>query len=181
MKKVPLIAVMIICYFSVYAQDTKINFPIDSITKEVVFTEVVNIPNSSAQDIYSRAKLFVAEYYKSAKSVTQLNDDNQKVVFIRPIIQNYIKSLLVSGEWGFTSYSLKIECKDNKCRYTITDLYHHKDLSTRKDGGNLNQVKATYYPDKWWNQFREQDYTEIDLLIKSLKKEMAKTTASNNW
>lgn len=94
------------------------NFPKD-VNGNILYTNVVKVENTSAQDLYSRAKLCIAEVYKSNKEVTQLNDDAAKVILIKPVIKSYAYSAWTGGFNTYTNYQLKIECKDGRYRYTI--------------------------------------------------------------
>ena len=56
----------------------------DTIPKNVQgmyeYTEVVKVDSCSADKLYSNAKLFIVDAFKSGKEVTQLNDDNTKTI-----------------------------------------------------------------------------------------------------
>jgi len=180
MKKVITILLLLVSII-VKSQDDKdlidlMKIPRDK-SGEIIYTDVVNIDSATAQNLYSRAKLFVADVYKSSKDVTQLNDDVAKTILIKPNIKNHIKSFLVNDNWGYTSYQIFIECKDNKYRYTISGFYHHAPSSINnylRDGGILYKNSPKGYSDKIWAQITLQAKNEIDVIIDLMQKFMKK-------
>jgi hypothetical protein len=162
------------------SDNKEVKFPMDSSTGKITFIEVVNVDSATADQLYSRAKLFVADSYKSNKAVTQLNDDAAKTVLIKPIIINHAKGF---GEYGYTSYQFTIQCKDNKYRYIITDFYHHGReyaMNKMKDGGPLEQDEARGNNKKTWQQIKQEDFDDINNLIAELKKAMT-SKSNSDW
>lgn len=160
-------------------EDEKIiaNWPLDPTTKQILFTEVVNVENSSAQELYSRGKLFVADAYKSSKSVTQLNDDQAKIILIKPVISVLYKDFWVQ-ETYYVRYQLKIECKENRYRYTIEG--HNLVMNTSK-GDELQysflEKKPFGFSKKSWIDLQNQALAGTKLIISILKSTMNKPIA----
>lgn len=149
------------------------NFPRDA-SGNIVYTAVIKVDEANAQDLYSRGKLFVADAFKSNKDVTQLNDEASKVILIKPSIPFNDVNF-----WGainlYIHYQLKIECKDNRYRYTV-------------DGFNLNYLGKTgmigpmpfeykslsdIIGRKMWLKIQEKVDVDIKLTISLLQKQMS--------
>lgn len=150
------------------------DWPLDSITKQIRFSEVINVENASAQDLYSRGKLFVAYAYKSSKSVTQLNDDAAKILLIKPVIRVQEKDFW-TNETRYVSYQLRIECKDNRYRYTIEG---HALIIFGNDGTSTSypftEKKLWGYSKKTWLDIQNQAISQTNLIISVLKSMMGK-------
>ena len=179
MKK--LLLILLLPFYSLAQDDaTKVNFPLDS-TRNISFSEVIKVENTDAQTLYSRAKLFIAEAYKSNKDVTQLNDDAAKIVLIKPVIKNIWHDGWVGTCNGYTSYQLKIECKDGKYRYTLNGLIFHETsyglkLIVDNIGSDL-LVKPKDINEKNWNKIQLQSSADIKILISILKSKMIATSS----
>ena len=180
MKTVMLSVLLISLFSMVYGQDLKeIKFPTDS-SGNVVFTEVVKgLDNINANELYSRAKIFIAKAYVSDKTVTELNDDISHTILVKPSIYNTFHYILGTYPYGHTTYSLLIECKEGKYRYTFSGFYHHgyveKD-NVLDDGGAINNEKPRGLTKNHWLGVQNQDYDHVQLLIGELKKAMATKT-----
>ncbi len=85
-------------------------------------------------------------------------------------------SIISNENAGFVRFSIKIEVKDGKYRYTFTDFWHEPgssvivtpgDLKLAKPGGGLVTMGK-----KNWNGIKAQTNTAILLLIESLESSM---------
>ena len=180
MKTLMISFLFISLFTMVYGQDNpEVKFPTDS-AGNVIFTEVIKgLDNINANELYSRAKIFIAKTYVSDKSVTELNDDISRTILVKPSIPNTFHYILGTFPYGHTTYSLFIECKDNKYRYTFSGFYHHgyveKD-NVLNDGGAINTDKPRGLNRNNWRGVQNQDYNHIQILIADLKKVMATKT-----
>ncbi|MCK9402910.1 MAG: DUF4468 domain-containing protein [Chitinophagaceae bacterium] len=157
---------------SAQSQQTKNELPIDSTTHKYTFTEVIQVKGASDTELYSRARFFVSDIFKSAKAVTDLQDDVSKTILIKPIIKNRVKSFLVNDPWGYTIYQFTIQCKPGRYRYIITDLYHKGEPYGMRDGGALESEKGNGFTKSTWQQVKEQARIEITSVIELLKNRM---------
>lgn len=134
------------------------------------YTEVVKVDAASADKLYSNAKLFIVDAFKSGKDVTQLNDDNTRTVAGQGSFKiNYkgINSAIVD----YTVFRISIQCKDGKYKYIISQFAYHSDgrIIPLEDDKNLKH----YMTNKMKAQFTEQTYQDSQNLIGNLKKHMA--------
>lgn len=159
--------------------DAVVKFPTDS-SGNVIFTEVIKgLDNISANELYSRAKIFIAKEYVSDKTVTELNDDISHTILVKPSISNTFHYFMGTFTYGHTTYTLLIECKDSKYRYTFSGFFHHgytDKTETLNDGGAINNDKPDGLSRNHWEGVQKQDYDHVQLLISDLKKAMATKT-----
>ena len=83
---------------------------------EVVFEEVVQ-QEGSADQLYSLAKMAIADMFVSAKDATQVNDDVSHTVMVKGV--NMIRELLANVDIHF---SLKVQTKDGRYRVSFYDI-----------------------------------------------------------
>jgi Domain of unknown function (DUF4468) with TBP-like fold len=100
------------------------------IQKTVSFSDSITI-----SELMSRARLYFAEKYRSAKDVIQLDDINSGIIVGKAF-----------SKTGFnTHFTVKIECKPGRYRYTIYDVYV-------VGGNNAANLYGTEIPaEKYWS------------------------------
>lgn len=172
--------VFIAALFFATASFAQVNFPIDE-KGRINFTEVVTADSMSADQLYSKARLFIAHAYNSSKDVTQLTDDETKTILIKAITKrSVIKLLGIAKEYGYVAYTLVIQCKDGRYKYEIKDLVHKHHMAEGVDGGLLEQELGKGFSKKAWQSVKEQSYAELRLIEVSLKKFMIEKR-NDNW
>lgn len=108
MKKV-LFAVMCLFFaLSIKAQDFK-------------FEKVIEVSKTQSE-LYSSSKMFVADFWSSAKNVTQNQDDTAFTIQLKAIKDMEIKAGMGLANLYTYKYSVKLQAKDNKCRIQIYDI-----------------------------------------------------------
>lgn len=90
---------------------------------EVVFEEVVQ-QEGTADQLYSLAKMAMADMFVSAKHATQLNDEASHTVMVKGV--NVIRELLANVDIHF---SLKVQTKDGRYRVSFYDITYVAHLS----------------------------------------------------
>ena len=89
---------------------------------DFLIQEVVETPGSKEQ-LFGRAALFYAESFNSANDVVQVKDSDNGLIQGKGLSE-----LDIDTEYGigtvYMFYSIKIECKDNRFRYRIYDVYY---------------------------------------------------------
>jgi len=91
--------------------------PIDSVTNKPTYTEVVGVDGVPASELYSRAKLWIANTYKSAEAVIDMDDKDTSTIIARGTFA--IKYL--TGSWDIR-HSITISAKDGRYKYTINRI-----------------------------------------------------------
>ena len=132
MKNVLLLCLL--CYsLSAAAQDPYAGIPRDSATGKLAYQGIVPVPGASKEALFVRAHEWVSATFRSAKDVVQLDDKQAGVLVVKGC---YIPTSIGSTGIYATYYwhTVKIEVKDGRFRYTITDFY--------KEGG----TRLTAFP-----------------------------------
>lgn len=89
---------------------------------EVIFTDTVSIQNTSQQELFSRAKAWLAVTFVSAKAVIELQDEQKGRLIVKgscPLV--WPTAVPSNGQLRFT---LQIDCRDNRFRYRFTNLVY---------------------------------------------------------
>lgn len=126
MKKISLLLLLAMLSTMAFAQKNKLPeepaLPIDENTKLVTYQDVVNEPGTP-QELYDRALLWVKEFYKNTSEVIKKSDRESAVIQMRSSVRIY--GMQKDGTRHFRNivyYNFKLECRDNRYRYTITDF-----------------------------------------------------------
>ena len=132
---------------SLMAQKTQYNdfpnMPIDENTKLVSYREVVQQPGSSTV-LYDRAVKWANGYFSNPMvAIKKADKDNTTLVCESNIkISTLSKDGKTFQAAGFVYYTLTIEAKENRYRYTITDIY--------------KKESARFPIEKWLDQSRPE-------------------------
>ncbi|MFA9371888.1 MAG: DUF4468 domain-containing protein [Labilibaculum antarcticum] len=105
MKKI-LIAFMLLCSVSAFAKE---------------YTEVVEVPGKNADQLYSTAREWFAETFKSADDVLQMDDP----VAGKLIGKGLVKVPIVSGKYSVATnmrFTIKVFVKDGRYKCDITNI-----------------------------------------------------------
>jgi len=159
--------------FSVVAQTTAPNLPIDPETKKLSYRDVVNQEGNPGY-LYDKAIQWFGYYYLNAAAVFSVQDRvNGKVEGVGRlrIYNNDIKTGLHS-DGGLITYQIKIEFKENRYRYTLTD-FNLKLASRFPIEKWMNKEDPSYSPN--WDSYLYQVDTTMQRLISTLKEKMKPT------
>lgn len=133
----------------------------DSTKKELIYSEVVQSPNNSSNQIYLNINEWFAKTYNSSNNVIQLNDkENGKIIgkggfTISPIYQwGNIKT----PQTFFVNYTLTLQIKDGKYKYEFSNI------TVR-----VNQENAAFGIETYYNINKEKLREEVAKSIKNEK------------
>ena len=127
MKKIILFLAAICTCAAVFAQKpTEIPeapyLPVDERTNLVTYQDVVK-QEGTPKELYERAMNWVKKYYKNTAEVIKSADAEKCVLNMRSSVRIFYKDK--DGTMRFKNivyYNFKLECRDNRYRYTITDF-----------------------------------------------------------
>ena len=149
-------------------------------TLEFDFSKVVQVDSMNAKTLYSNAKLFIADAFVSAKSVTQLEDENSNTLVVKGLFVIPLKDLPYSFSYMkdfTTSFKLQILTKDNKFKYTLSDFV--VEGNAVYDGANLSSTYKTEKGEvgkkahkKLWISMKTSAYDFLSVFIEDLKNKM---------
>ncbi|MBA3707160.1 MAG: DUF4468 domain-containing protein, partial [Bacteroidetes bacterium] len=156
---------------------------VDSIPKnadgQYEYSEVVNVDSFFASKLYSNAKLFIVEAFKSGKDVTQLNDDNTKTVVGNGADPIVLKGLAGSAIDKYLKFRINIQSKDNKYKYTINNLQLSFNGTMVHATATLDDEKKLlhYVTKKQYKELIEVVESDMSDLVTSLKSHMSSKSA----
>lgn len=154
-------------------------FPVDENGK-YIFQEVVELPGMKEDLLFENAEKFLkkVKVMKSRKKYLLLDKDNHSLtskgsfyVYQRGSIKNSIA--------GAVEYDIKLEIKEGRYRYTITNYLFNEFKRNRY--GKFEPIKGKYMPlelpvsnlnEKEWENHREVVYNKTQELIQNLYGEM---------
>jgi hypothetical protein len=148
-------------FLTTTAQKTVVTpkIPIDTVTKKITYTEVVR-QKGTKDTLYNRAIHWCGTFFKNSQSVTKVRDkENGKVEGIHRF-KIYHAPLKDSTkvDAGMISYTFTIMIKENRYKYTITDL---------------NVKGASYFALERWLDKKDPSYTtECDYFFTQVDKYM---------
>ena len=153
--------------------------PLDPDSKLITYKEVVN--QDGGKDIlYDRGASWFGAFYKSPSSVLKIQDKvNSKIEGLGRFTISFVDEQGNKRDAGMIQYTIKLELKDNKYRYTLTEF---------------NLKAASRYPlEKWlnksdpgystqWDSYLYQVDTTIQSLVRNLKEGMKpKVIKKDEW
>ena len=166
MKKSIFALALIVLPLTFMAQKTVHNdfpdMPIDENTKLVSYREVVQMQGSS-EVLFERALKWANTYYKNPIAVIKKKDKSSGIIECVSNIQIYTlaKDGVTRVNAGSVYYTLTIEARENRYRYTITDIY--------------KKEQAQFPIEKWldntrpeWTAVRYDHLHQIDEAIRKL-------------
>jgi len=169
MKKILILSLVLLLSVSIKAQKSDI-VPVDENTNLITYKEVVDM-EGSADTLYLRAIGWFNVFYKNPADVTKVRDREGTLIVGKHRIP--MKDFDEDGNMlparKAIGYTIKIECKEGRFRYTITDL---------------NLRGTSYFPLERWITEEDAQYCpsctnyleQIDAfakeLIESLKEKM---------
>lgn len=126
MKKISLFLLFVVATTLCFAQKNKLPeepaLPIDENTKLVTYKDVVKEPGTP-QELYDRAMVWVKNFYKNTAEVIKSSDRDKAVIEMRSSVRIYGKQKDGTPHFrNIVYYNFKLECRDGRYRYTITDF-----------------------------------------------------------
>ncbi len=152
--------------------------PIDPQTKLITYQAVVPVEGAPAAELYSRAKLWIANSYRSAKTVIDLDDKESGRLIVKGTFTIPVPAGLITKATTYR-HQLTIEVKDGRFRYTLTNL-----VKLQPDAPALyrewpleGSVKEPFVGKKTW----ERIDAECRATIASLSKAMSAPAPTDKW
>src|ERR1700761_2725511 len=135
MKKLIFTLAFISAFITAKAQINKdtvgLNVPVKD--GQVIYTGVVEVAGKTKDDLYRNAQQWFIDYFYSQKDVIQNKDKEDGLLFGRGVFYFTIGvGLGQTVNWA-NHVTIKIECKDNKYRYSFYNM-----LANNYDSGGTN-------------------------------------------
>ncbi|MEI6434479.1 MAG: DUF4468 domain-containing protein [Bacteroidota bacterium] len=154
-------------------QQAATNLPIDPDTKKIMYRAVVEEPGTPVY-LYDKAIGWFGYYYLTPQSVYSVQDKvNGKIEgFGRMKIYYQDEQAGIRRDAGQISYQIKLELKENKYRFTLTD-FNLKGASRFPIEKWMNKSDQAYNTN--WDSYLYQVDTTMQRLISTLKEKMKPT------
>lgn len=158
--------------------------------QKLAYTEVVSVDSVSAEELFNRARYFVAQTFNDPEYVTKIEDKENGLVYVKAAFYYNPKILLSSALTpGPVRYQLKISVKDNKYKYELFDFYHDSSLGLKIGEIFESEIYQGPLPKMGGKNQYQKIYKDIWLqtishsvgLISALKTSMNKEYVKDDW
>ncbi|MGJ1416167.1 DUF4468 domain-containing protein [Sphingobacterium multivorum] len=180
MKRI-FLALLFMVSLGVYAQDFK----------------VVEFPDKSQKEINTALKAWIAQNFKSAKDVIQLDEENKIIVKGNDVFKQTYKYGDLLAITGRLLFMLNFDIKDNKFRYSISDAYikiDGLDIPLQDYEGYVLAKNEKTMKNKWvaFKKYRQNEadarsktLDDVDAILDGLERSIEKipneTQKSEDW
>jgi len=148
MKKLVTLITILLVGTAVFAQVGTVTgterIPVNANTNLITFQEVVQLEGTKDAH-FNRASEWLHNYFLQPVYVTQVRDAESGLIKGKHQFEIYFYEDDVKKRAGVIKYYFKIECKDNRYRYTID---------------NFLLTQASKYPCERWLDKTSRDYNE---------------------
>jgi hypothetical protein len=182
MKTTTLFIIVLLTMF-LSAQIVKAQLPIDPETGKVKFTAVVDLPSTTKDKIYNKAKLWVTSNLKSGDNIVDLNTPDQVVATGTMLLDSlHTTCNKCFATHAYLNFKFIVLCKDNKMKYSVENfiLFYVFTGVTPVETGieDIKGVIAEFPKQKNWDILYLK--RQIDGLIAGFNTSMKKED-NNNW
>ncbi len=113
---------LILCITSSFAQELKI----DPVSKKYQYEGVVNVENASKNELFNKAKQWIAHYYKSSADAIKYANKEDDTIILKA---TYHELWVASNYW--VDYTIALKFKDGRFKYLFSDFYYSYHLNGR--------------------------------------------------
>lgn len=96
---------------------------------EVVFSKVVQVDETSADDLFTATRIYITEAFKSANDVIQLDDQVNKILIAKGWREQKSQSSFMNSFAGVpyqVYFTLKVQCRDGRYKIDVYQLKGHQ-------------------------------------------------------
>ena len=163
-----ILPLLLLSFLSVKAQQNTATLPVDPDTKLITYKEVVTVTGTPTE-LFNRAIEWVNKQYKNPTDATKVRNPATGLIEIIHRIELTRDDKGVSRPAGIVDYAMKLEIKDGRYRYTITN-FNFKDVSRQPIEKWMDKKDKAYTPD--WDNYLTQVDVATKKLIETLKQGM---------
>jgi hypothetical protein len=182
-----LLAMFLVCFSFAQAQKNKPialppAMPVDSVTRLITYSEVVQVPGMKPVDLYNRALSWAQTYYKNPADVIREKNPAEGKLLIKARYKIYNepdKEGTVTNA-GDVMYTLTIWFKDGRYKYEMT-RFNWQQLSSFPAERWTDSSSSSYVPAyaHYLKQTDEKTKEILSLLRKKMSEDDAKP--ANDW
>lgn len=208
MRNLTIIIVVALVLLTTKTFSQNINFPIDTATGKIMFSEVIYLDSVSKATLYIKAREWFVKSFKSSKAVLELEDieagkligkgnftamteesmNDNEFIKRKGLVSKELREKKNKGEVGSVSFLISLYIKDGRYKYEITDL-SHKGMTTtvagytatQPDGGDLSNIDPVCSYSEWMPKIRWKNIKVNSLVtIQSLIADLKSTMAAKD-
>jgi len=157
---------------------------------KVTYSEVVQVPGISKEQLYFRARAWFSNAFKSAKDVIQMDSKEAGTIIGKGNSTTIIVSIGIPLETP-CHYTVKIFCKDGRFKCEVTDISYSGYVEGRRWENNIEyyfserMFKKSGKPKSIPLQYMQQTEKVCKDVIASIKEKMQKeigsTGSDDDW
>lgn len=133
------------------------------------FTEVVEIPGQSQEQIYNKTRQWFSQYFVSGESVVDYEDKSTGTIIGNGSAKNGTDTFgLIS--YGF-KYNIRIDTKDNKFR-AMTTITNHTNTDTTNGTYDVSYIDSERYL---------STETKVKDIVNNIESYLKEQQSSSNW
>ena len=138
-------ATLLLSALSLRAQENTSICPVDPDTKLITYKEVVEVPGNTSE-LFNRSIEWVNTRYKNPTEATKVRNPATGLIEIIHRIELTREEKGMVRPAGIVDYSMKIEMKDGRYRYTITN-FNYKEVSRKPIEFWMDKKDKAYSPE----------------------------------
>lgn len=144
-------------------------------------TGVIHVDSVSAANLFSRAQKFVAVNSNSLEPITQLNDDNDKLTVGKGTMTAFMYNSFGNlNSITNVDYTITVQCKDNRYKYTISNFLVYVPDSIRIALEDESYWNKRRWAKRMWSDTKQEIYSKMKTVIGLLKNSMA-SDSTKDW
>jgi len=148
----------------------------------VTFQEIVNVPDTKAERLYNRSKLWFVEFFRTSEHVIEMDDPDLGVIVGNGLTSIYQESMGIQVETQ-VYFTVKIETKDNRARYTLSNFAMTNSANNRVPVETFfserYMFKKNGKPYKASLIWHEEFLKEVNLIEKSIQDGLLESVTSD--
>jgi hypothetical protein len=174
MKKLFLFFTIVLIPFGTKAQDLyKQPLPVNQTTGKIEFQQVLEASGKSKEDVYNAARQWFVHAFVSANAVLQMEDKETGL-------------LIGKGRLGDAEFIVKIESKEGRARYTLTDISYsyptlRKVYPAEEILSDKNLYKANGQSRSIQRNLKESLLTANNSFLTSLQQALTTPATATDW
>jgi hypothetical protein len=153
---------------NMYSQEVASKLPVDEETKLFTYKEVVQVEGTKTE-LFNRAIEWINKDYKNPAQVTKVRSPESGLIELLHHFEVFYNEKGLSRSGGIVDYLLRIELKDGRYRYTISN-FNLKQASRMPVEKWMDKSDKAYTP--LWDSYLLQLDKSTNEIIESLKKGM---------
>lgn len=141
----------------------------DSSINPLEFATILNFDNKSQDRLFMLSKTWFAETFKEGSAANNKIENFEEGIYINQVSQEYMyhkKHFAYAMPMRCTGkifYAVKIQVRDNRIRFSLTNIVHESRLWQTPDGEaryNLGQLTTSIQGDPNWPKYKKNCWVD---------------------